>query len=127
MEPADLTTTFSHHQKRALMLRLEPIQQRKKLLKKLEGHILANRDRIGKAVYQDLGKSPMEVDLSEIYPVVGEIRHALEKLDEWTAPQKVDAPISYLGTRSKKSFSNPRGFVWLSHPGITHLVCALAR
>ena len=108
IEPADLATTFSHHQKRALMLRLEPIQQRKKLLKKLEGHILANRDRIGKAVYQDLGKSPMEVDLSEIYPVVGEIRHALEKLDEWTAPQKVDAPISYLGTRSKIIFE-PKG------------------
>lgn len=115
VETTDLATLFSSHQKMALRLRLEPIHQRKKLLRKLEGHILANRNRICKAVQQDLGKSPMEVDLSEVYPVVGEIRHALEKLDEWTAPQKVDAPITYLGTRSKILFE-PKGVCLIIAP-----------
>ncbi len=96
-----IAKVFQQQKEKSIELRLQPIKERKKLLKGFSQFILANRNRIGQAVHQDFKKPLLEVDLSEIYPVVSEIRHVLDRLDEWTAPRKVDAPITYLGTRSK--------------------------
>ena len=92
---------FSSHQIKSIQLRKQSIADRKKQLSRFSDFILSNRERIGNAVHNDFKKPLMEVDLSEIYPVLSELRHAIEKLDQWTAPQKIDAPITYLGTRSK--------------------------
>ncbi|MFN8887605.1 MAG: aldehyde dehydrogenase family protein, partial [Cyclobacteriaceae bacterium] len=98
---SSLSSVFEAQKVKSFAMRLEPIKARKKRLKELGEFILSKRDRIQAAVHQDLKKSPIEVDLSEIYPIVNEIRHTLEHLDEWTKPKKVDAPITYLGTRSE--------------------------
>jgi aldehyde dehydrogenase (NAD+) len=98
---SSLSSVFEAQKVKSFAMRLEPIKARKKRLKELGEFILSKRDRIQAAVHQDLKKSPIEVNLSEIYPIVNEIRHTLEHLDEWTKPKKVDAPITYLGTRSE--------------------------
>ncbi|MFN7793803.1 MAG: hypothetical protein ACK5NM_14765, partial [Cyclobacteriaceae bacterium] len=82
--------SFSSHHNRSMQLRKQPIADRKKLLRRFSDFILSNRERIGNAVHNDFKKPLMEVDLSEIYPVLSELRHAIEKLDQWTAPQKID-------------------------------------
>jgi aldehyde dehydrogenase (NAD+) len=111
----NILNAFDRQKQRSLALRLRPIKERKKLLKKLGRFILANRERIGQAVHQDFKKPLLEIDLSEIYPVMSEIRHAISKLDEWTSPQKVDAPITYLGTRSKIMYE-PKGVCLIIAP-----------
>jgi aldehyde dehydrogenase (NAD+) len=58
------------------------------------------KDKIRKALFEDFKKSPQEVDLSELYPVIGEIKHALKDLDKWMAKKPVDTPIGLLGSSS---------------------------
>jgi aldehyde dehydrogenase (NAD+) len=110
-----ITAIFKRQKEKSIALRLQPVKERKKLLKEFCEFILANRERIEKAVHSDFKKPLLEVDLSEIYPVLSEIRHAVDKLDEWTSPQKVDAPLTYLGTRSKITYE-PKGVCLIIAP-----------
>jgi aldehyde dehydrogenase (NAD+) len=101
IKPLVIKSLFESQKKRSIALRNSSINDRKKLLTRFEKFILANRERIGMAVHADFKKPITEVDLSEIYPVVSEIRHTVNHLREWAAPQKIDAPLTYLGTRSR--------------------------
>jgi aldehyde dehydrogenase (NAD+) len=115
IDTKSITKVFQQQQEKSILLRLQPIKERKKLLKEFSRFILANRDRIGQAVHKDFKKPLLEVDLSEIYPVVSEIRHVLDKLDDWTTPKKVDAPLTYIGTRSKILYE-PKGVCLIIAP-----------
>jgi aldehyde dehydrogenase (NAD+) len=112
---SSISSVFEVQKRKSLALRLEPLKERKKRLKELSQFILSNRERIQAAVHQDLKKSFLEVDISEIYPVVNEIRHVLDNLDEWAQPKKVDAPITYLGTRSEIKLE-PKGVCLIIAP-----------
>lgn len=91
------------------------IDNRRKRLKKLLQWIMKNRDRIKAAVYKDFQKPGVEVDVTEIYPVTGEIKQALTHLDQWMRPTKVDATITYLGTRSEIRYE-PKGVCLIISP-----------
>ncbi|MEM5566652.1 aldehyde dehydrogenase family protein [Psychroserpens sp. AS72] len=52
------------------------------------------------ALYKDFKKPQLEVDLTEIYTVVDEIKFACKHLRSWLSNQKVDTPISLLGSSS---------------------------
>ena len=106
---------FARQQKKSLELRLQPVNERKKLIRKFSEFLLANRGRIGQAVHKDFKKPLMEIDLSELYPVLSEIRHTLANLNEWAKPRKVDAPLAYFGTRSEVRFE-PKGVCLIIAP-----------
>ncbi len=110
-----ISALFQAQKAKSILLRQQPPKDRKKLLKEFSQLILAQRERIQVAVNQDLKKSFIEVDLSEIYPVVSEIRHVVDNLDEWVKPKKVDAPITYLGTRSEVKLE-PKGVCLIIAP-----------
>lgn len=106
---------FFRQKSRAVTLRAEPLSARKKRLRDLETWLHANRERIEKAVHADYRKPILEVDTSEIYPVLAELRHALRHLNEWAAPLKIDAPLSYLGSRSEVRYE-PKGVCLIMAP-----------
>lgn len=110
-----ILSLFERQKIRSQQLRLEGIAERKKRLRALVPFLLKNRERISEAVYQDFKKSSTESDISELYPVLTEIRHALAHLDEWAKPQKIDAPITYLGTRSEVQYE-PKGVCLIIAP-----------
>jgi len=87
--------------KRTLLLRLEPVSERKKRLTGFDAFLQKNRDRIAEAVLMISKNRKQNLMFPELYPVLTEIRHALNTLDEWAAPQKIEAPLPYLGTRSE--------------------------
>ncbi len=99
---------FEQLRKRSITLRNEGIAERRKRLKRLLNWILDNRQRINKAIFEDFGKPAAEVDISEVYPAIDELRNALRNLEQWTKPEKVDAPLNYLGTRSEVRYE-PKG------------------
>src|ERR1051325_12179304 len=70
-------------------------------IKRLHDALLARRDEIRQALWDDYRKPAAEVDLSEIYPVLGERRHARRHLREWMETQYVPAPAALLGSRSQ--------------------------
>ena len=89
--------------------------QRIDRLRRLERALFAHRDEIRAAMWNDYRKPPAEVDLSEIYPVVGEIRHARRRLKRWMAPHRVGAPLALLGSRSRIVYQ-PKGVVLIISP-----------
>jgi len=70
-------------------------------LKKLEKWLRENQQALEEAVFKDLGKPAMEVGTSELFPALAEIRHAIDNIDRWTRLVKIDAPLTFLGTRSE--------------------------
>ncbi len=110
-----LLTLFEKQKMRSVLLRQESVKDRRRRIKAFGKFILANRDRIGKAVQADLRKPFAEIDLSEVYPVVAEIRNVLKNLDAWAQPELIDAPLTYLGTRSEVIFE-PKGVCLIIAP-----------
>ena len=105
---ADFRLIFEKHAARAQQLRTEPWQNRKKLLKSFGEFVMQNRPRIHEALKADLGKSETETDISEVFPVITEIKDAVRNLADWVAPEPIDAPITYLGTTSEIQYE-PKG------------------
>lgn len=92
----------------SISMRSEVLSARRKRLEGLLKWISSNEDLIKKAVYADFKKPEEEVDISEIYPVTSEIRHALSNLNVWTKPKKIDAPLGLIGTTSSIIYE-PKG------------------
>jgi aldehyde dehydrogenase (NAD+) len=95
-----ITATFKTLQHTVPWLRTEPVKCRKERLVNLRAWIHANRSDIQKAMFADFSKPPAEVDGTELFHVLSEIKFALDNIDEWTRPKKIDAPLTMLGTRS---------------------------
>lgn len=88
---------------------------RRKKLKQLEKALFKYRQEIRDAVASDFSKPAMDVDLSEIFVVLKEIRHARKLLRRWMAPRRVSTPLSLIGTHSKV-ISEPKGRVLIISP-----------
>lgn len=110
-----VNVAFNALKQRQSLQRNPSIASRKEKLKKLLHWIMNNRTRLKEAVHKDFQKPSAEVDVSEVYPVIGEIKHALSNLDQWTRPTKVDATINYLGTRSEIRYE-PKGVCLILSP-----------
>jgi aldehyde dehydrogenase (NAD+) len=91
------------------------VAERKQHLRKIHDWIHQNRELIHKAMKDDLGKPATEVDSTELFHVLNELKLALEKVDDWTQPKKVDAPLTMIGTRSFIQYE-PRGVCLIISP-----------
>jgi len=99
---------FENQKSKSLQLREEKIKLRIHRLKRLQLWIEKNREAIQHAVHSDFQKPKCEVDVSEIYPIISEIKHAIKHLREWSKPKKVDAPLTYIGSTSYIQYE-PKG------------------
>lgn len=58
------------------------------------------RQAIREALYADFKKPYLETDLTEIYPVLTEIKHAERNLRDWMKPKRISNPLTMIGSRS---------------------------
>ncbi|MCL4131090.1 UNVERIFIED_CONTAM: hypothetical protein GTU68_041248, partial [Idotea baltica] len=86
-----------------------------KKLKALHKSLLKNKQALREALYEDFKKHPSEVDLTEIYPVTGELKHTISHLEKWMKPKKVGTPLALMGTSSKIHYQ-PKGVVLIISP-----------
>ncbi|HEX7154287.1 MAG TPA: aldehyde dehydrogenase family protein [Thermoanaerobaculia bacterium] len=112
MTPADLHALQRAHQPR---VGATNAAQRIAKLRKLHDTVMARRDEIRAAMWADYQKPAAEVDLSEIYPVVGEARHAMRHLRKWLRPQRVSTRLALMGARSYVRHE-PKGVVLILSP-----------
>ncbi|HUP62276.1 MAG TPA: aldehyde dehydrogenase family protein [Thermoanaerobaculia bacterium] len=89
--------------------------QRIEKLRRLERAVMARRDEIRRAMWEDYRKPAAEVDLSEIYPVVSEARHAARHLRSWMKPRRVRTRLALLGSQSKILYE-PKGLALIISP-----------
>lgn len=99
----------------SIALRKESVATRRSRLESLRTWIKANRSAIQQAIYADFRKPASEVDTTEIFPALDEIKLALDNLDRWTKPKKVDAPITMIGTRAMIAYE-PKGLCLIISP-----------
>src|SRR5690349_10116771 len=110
-----ISQVFANQRKSVPTQRVEPLKNRKERLLRLRKWIHENRTNIHNAMFADFSKAPLEVDGIEIFHVLNEIKYAVNKLEEWAQPLKVDAPITMLGTRSFIQYE-PRGVCLIISP-----------
>lgn len=91
------------------------VKERKTKLKKLLKLVYERRTEIEEAIFADFGKPPQEVQLTEIYVLVNEIKNSLRKLKMWMKPVRVSAPLPFLGS-SNKIMYEPKGVSLIISP-----------
>jgi aldehyde dehydrogenase (NAD+) len=96
------------HTAKRLERRSEPIAHRKERLRRLRKWVHENRPAIREAGFRDFRKPDVEVDAVEVLHVLSEVSFALDNLEQWTRPKKVDATLAMMGTRSSVYYE-PKG------------------
>ena len=89
--------------------------QRIAKIRRLHEAMLARRDEIRAAMWADYKKPAAEVDLSEIYPVVSEVRHAARHLERWLKPKRVSTRMALWGSTSRV-VCEPKGVTLIISP-----------
>ncbi|NWJ39614.1 MAG: aldehyde dehydrogenase family protein [Geothrix sp.] len=89
--------------------------QRKAKLRALLEALMAHRAEAQAALAADFRKAPEEVDLTELYPVISELKDALRHLPRWMKPRRVPTPIGLLGSAGT-IIHEPRGVVLIIAP-----------
>ena len=111
----EIDRVFEKQQARRLAVAETGARERKQKIRRLHDALLSRRDEIRQALWDDYRKPPAEVDLSEIFPVLAEARHAMRQVRSWTRPRRVPAPLALLGSRSRVVYE-PKGVVLIISP-----------
>lgn len=106
--PTVINTLFAGQGPSALALRQSSAAQRIHKLALLRDALMARREALLTAFNHDLRKPAVEVDLTEIMPVLDDIRHATQHLKRWMRPQRAMPTLTTFGTRARVSYQ-PRG------------------
>lgn len=91
------------------------LAERRAALSTLAQAIRAHEAEIMAALAADLGKPEVEVRLTEILPVLAEIRHAARHLKRWMRVRRAAPTLAMLGTRARLR-REPRGTVLIISP-----------
>lgn len=114
-QSAEIQRIFKLQQENQQNLANSTARQRIAKLKKLHKAVLKYRQEIRDALKKDFNKHPSEVDLTEIYVVTSEIKHAVSNLRRWMAPKSVATPLAFLGSSSHIQYE-PKGVVLIISP-----------
>ncbi len=115
MDQEEMNRVFEQQRAHSPVLRQTTAAERIARLKRLRALILARRTELHESLSADFGKSPEEVDLSEVVAVLGEIKTAVRHLKRWMKPQRVPTPLTHFGTSSRVMYE-PRGVVLIIAP-----------
>lgn len=114
---ACLRAAFAAQKQAALLNPAPTVEQRKAQLGALAMMIVGNRERIRAALSADFAVHPGGfADLVEVAGVAGRAMHAIEHLDEWTAPEVRETDPGLYGTAQASVSHQPKGVVGLISP-----------
>ncbi len=123
---------FELHQIQSKRNRSSSAINRIALLEKLLNWINTHTDVIRTAIHADFKKPYPEIDVTEIFVVTSEIKHAVKNLEAWMKPKRVSTPLTMLGSKSYIHYE-PKGTALIIAPwnfpfnlAIGPLVSALA-
>ncbi len=115
MTPDLLEALFARQQAARWRVAATSADQRKAKLRALLEALMAHRAEAHAALAADFRKSPEEVDLTELYPVIGELKDALRHLSRWMKPRRVSTPIGLLGSAGS-IVHEPKGVTLIISP-----------
>lgn len=93
-----------------------PLAYRRDQLRNLYYALYDNQEILYKTLYQDLHKSPQEVDMTETFWVLNEVQWYLKNLEQLAAPESVSGLPLSLRAASAKIHKQPFGSVLIITP-----------
>ena len=111
----ELERVYAKQSERRAEIGATNARQRIEKIHRLREAIFSHRGDLRAALWEDYRKPAPEVDLSELYPVVGEAKHAIRHLRRWMKPRRVPTPLALLGSRSRIVYE-PKGLVLIISP-----------
>jgi len=112
---AKIAEVFEQQRASRARLAAEPASARRQRIRRLLDWTEAHAGEIRQAAWEDFRKPAAEVDLSEIYPVYVEAKHALRHLRSWMAPQRVWPTLAMFTTSSRLRYE-PKGQALIISP-----------
>lgn len=106
---------FARQRAHAPRLAATSAAERREKLRRIVDWIEANREAIHRAGHDDFRKPAAEVDLTEVYPVLVEARHAIRHVAGWMKPKRVWPTLAMASTRSQIVYE-PRGTALVISP-----------
>ena len=85
-------------------------------LKKLKQAVLDNKQMLQEALYEDLGKSPLEAYLCDIGPIIVEVNEILRGLKKWAKPEKHFSGLMCFPSTSTRVYKMPYGVSLIISP-----------
>ena len=110
-----LESTFNHILENHPQIKNTTSKERIKKLRKLKKNIFLYRNEIKRALFEDFKKSSSDVDLTEIFPVISEIKHNIKNLSKWMKDEIVPTPLTLLGSKSYIKYE-PKGIILIMTP-----------
>ncbi len=114
-DPAQISAAFDAQLATALAWRSSTAKERIARIKALREAMMAERENLYAAFASDYRKSPIEVELSELLPVMDEMRHAIGSIKRWMKPLGVWPTMTMIGTSAQVQYQ-PRGRVLIIAP-----------
>lgn len=115
-QPDRIASAFALQKAGVERRRLEfGLKERLAALASLRATVQKRQDEIVAALAADFGKPETEVILTEILPVLQEIRHTAAHLKKWMKPRAVSPTLATLGTASRIR-REPRGVCLIISP-----------
>lgn len=105
---ADIQRVFEAQRQTALGLRSSTVDERVAKLKRLRSVLLNHRETIVEAAAKDFKRPAVEVDFTELMPVIMDISDYCRRLKKWLKPRRVRPTMMMLGTRASVRYE-PRG------------------
>ncbi len=106
---------FAQQREKALALRTSDAASRIQKLKRLREAVVAHTKDIYAAGYADFKKPVAEIDLTEIFPVLIEIKDAQKHLKKWMRPKPAPMTLPLFGTVAHVR-SEPKGVCLIISP-----------
>jgi aldehyde dehydrogenase (NAD+) len=111
----EVAALFARQQAARWRVAATSADQRRAKLRALLDALMAHRAEAQAALAADFRKSPEEVDLTELYPVISEIKEALRHLPRWMKPRRMPTPIGLFGSVGT-IVHEPRGVALIISP-----------
>lgn len=106
---------FAAQQRNQARVKRSTASERIAKLNRLRDAIVAREGAICDAIYKDFRKSATEVELTEIYASLVELKDATSSLHKWMKPDRVSTPLALFGTKSWIHYE-PKGVVLIIGP-----------
>src|SRR5690606_32023055 len=100
MDVNQIDQVFEAHRANKIAMKNTSAKERLKKLKELKKVILNKLDEINQAVQLDFNKPSIEVELTEVMPVVAYLNLLQSNLSDWMEEKRVSTPLLFKGTSS---------------------------
>ena len=110
-----INKVFESQQHHQYQIARTTLKERRKKLQLLSDTVMKYRQEIRDAMWKDFRKPAAEVDLTEIFIITTDVKHAKANLGRWMAPQRVGTPLPLLGSSSWIRYE-PKGVCLIISP-----------